>query len=98
MPPPPTPQGVRSATFHPAPFDHTLSIPELYEYHAFNSPAHPVFMYSDVDSGTSTLVTYAEAWEGIRRAAGIVAQHVAASGSTGSDERPVIAILALSGK
>ncbi|KAJ7136795.1 acetyl-CoA synthetase-like protein [Mycena epipterygia] len=96
MPPRPTPQGVHSATFHPAPRDHTLSIPELYEYHALNSPAHVVFMYSDVESGTSTFVTYAEAWEGICRAAGIVAQHVAASGSTSAEERPVIAVLALS--
>ncbi|KAJ7078089.1 acetyl-CoA synthetase-like protein [Mycena epipterygia] len=95
MSPRPTPQGVNSSTFHPAPVDHNLSIPELYEYHALNSPTHPVFMYSDVDSGTSKFITYREAWNGIRQAAGIVSQHFAVSGPS-PDQRAVIAVLAQS--
>ncbi|KAJ7105399.1 acetyl-CoA synthetase-like protein [Mycena crocata] len=95
MSPHPTPQGVNSTTFHPAPFDHNLSIPELYEYHSLNSPTHPVFMYSDVETGISKFVSYYEAWQGICRAAFLVSQHFPnTSGSR--HEVPVIAVLAAS--
>ncbi|KAJ7485527.1 acetyl-CoA synthetase-like protein [Mycena latifolia] len=97
MPSRPTPQGVSSSTFHAPPFDHNLSIPELYEYHALNSPTHPVFMYSDVEAGTSKFITYREAWQGIRQAAATVSQHL--SKLTVQDEPtkqgPVIAVLAV---
>ncbi|KAJ6494041.1 acetyl-CoA synthetase-like protein [Mycena vitilis] len=92
---PTTPQGLGSSTFCPAPFDHKLSIPELYEYHARNSPEHPVFMYSDLEVGSTTLVTYSEAWQGILRAVAFVSQHLSASRRV--DSKPaVIAVLALS--
>ncbi|KAJ7461832.1 hypothetical protein B0H11DRAFT_117097 [Mycena galericulata] len=99
MSPRTTPQGVNSSTFHPAPFDHDLSIPELYEHHALHSPTHAAFMYSDVDTGTTKFVTYDEAWLGIRQAAAIVSQHLFESGSVRStppNQPPVIAVLALS--
>ncbi|KAJ7634824.1 acetyl-CoA synthetase-like protein [Roridomyces roridus] len=70
-------QGVlNSTTFHPPPFDSTLSIPELYEYHARNSSDHAVFVYSDTDEGTTHWITYLEAWERIRQAAGFVQRHL----------------------
>ncbi|KAJ7742651.1 acetyl-CoA synthetase-like protein [Mycena maculata] len=76
MLPRPTLQGVNSPTFHAAPFDHNLSIPELYKYHALNSPTHPVFMYSDVDAGNTKFVTYSEAWRCICQAVTIVSRHL----------------------
>ncbi|KAJ6625067.1 acetyl-CoA synthetase-like protein [Mycena sp. CBHHK59/15] len=95
MPPPRTPQGVNSPTFHPAPFGHSLSVPELYRYHALNSPTHPVFTYSDVDTGISTAISYREAWRSIQAAAGIVSQHLYKSGTRSlRTPPPVIAVLA----
>ncbi|KAJ6595668.1 acetyl-CoA synthetase-like protein [Mycena vulgaris] len=95
MSPRPTPQGVNSSTFHPAPFDHNFSIPELYEYHALNSPTHPVFMYSVVEAGTSKFITYCEAWQGICRAATIVSQHFLKSRPIPDprNQPPVVAVL-----
>ncbi|KAJ7910491.1 acetyl-CoA synthetase-like protein [Mycena leptocephala] len=95
MSPRTTPQGVNSSTFHPAPFDHDLSIPELYKYHARNSPTHPVFMYSDLELGTTKFVTYHEAWLGICRAAAIVSGGLSESGR-GTNQQLVMAVLALS--
>ncbi|KAJ7171157.1 acetyl-CoA synthetase-like protein [Mycena filopes] len=97
MHPLPTPQAVNSSTFHPAPLDHDLSIPELYKHHALNSPTHPVFMYSDVDAGTTTFITYREAWAGISKAAAMVSQHISKSRSTpAKNSSMVIAVLAQS--
>ncbi|KAJ7276812.1 acetyl-CoA synthetase-like protein [Mycena rebaudengoi] len=95
MSPRPTPQGVNSLTFHAAPFDHNLSIPELYEYHALNSPNHPVFMYSDLETGTSKFITYSEAWQGIRQAADMVSQHISKPMQPEAKEITVVAVLAL---
>ncbi|KAI0669500.1 hypothetical protein C8Q78DRAFT_1080217 [Trametes maxima] len=71
-----TPQGVNHPTFHPPPFDNNLSIPQLYEYHARHSPAHPVFAYADPDTGVIHDVTFSEAWGCISTVAGIVSQRI----------------------
>ncbi|KAI0708460.1 acetyl-CoA synthetase-like protein [Earliella scabrosa] len=93
-----TPQGKNSATFHPAPLDHGLSVPGLYEYHARNSPDHPVFTYSDTATQHTTDVLYRDAWSAISTIAGIILdrcndQHTPTG--TGNSKRPVIAVLAL---
>ncbi|KAI0314061.1 acetyl-CoA synthetase-like protein [Amylostereum chailletii] len=102
MTPRPTPQGVNSPTFHPAPFEHGLSIPGLYKYHAIHSPNHPVFTYSDPVDGSSHDIVYSEAWKDI----GVVANRVSDDYSNadplyarrGKDigHRPVIGVLAVS--
>lgn len=43
----PTPHGQNTPTFHPPPLDGSLSIPEIFEFHAEHSPEHPVFIYDD---------------------------------------------------
>lgn len=102
MTPRPTPQGLNSKTFHPAPFNHGLSVPGLYEYHAKNSPNHAVFAYTDPETKTSHDVLYAEAWKDIQKVANIVSGHYSQSRyhtehAQGTKERPLIGILALSG-
>ncbi|KAI0645046.1 acetyl-CoA synthetase-like protein [Trametes meyenii] len=86
MPPQPTPQGVNHPTFHPLPFDHNLSIPQLYEYHARHSPAHPVFAYADPDTGVVHDVTFAEAWDCICAVASIILQRIQQSKNQRSNE------------
>ena len=90
----PTPQGVNHPTFRPAKYDHGLSIPGLYEHHAEHSPEHPVFTYSDLETGASHDITYREAWYSIGAVASIVNNHVR---GTEAGERHVIGVLAMSG-
>ncbi|KAJ7446333.1 acetyl-CoA synthetase-like protein [Mycena latifolia] len=85
-----------TSTFHPAPEDSNLSITELYEYHALNSPTHPLFAYSDIKAGTTTSISYRGAWKSIQRAAGIVSRHLSRIPDRSGNKRPVIAILAQS--
>ncbi|KAJ7158106.1 acetyl-CoA synthetase-like protein [Mycena filopes] len=96
MPPRRTPQGVNSSTFHAPPLDQDLSIPELYQYHSLNSPTHPVFMYSDLDAGTTTFITYREAWSSICKTAAIVSGHLSKAHSTAPSRPAVIAVMAAS--
>ncbi|KZT21918.1 acetyl-CoA synthetase-like protein [Neolentinus lepideus HHB14362 ss-1] len=97
MSPRPTPQGVNSSTFKPAPFDHRLSVPGLYEYHAKNSPNHVVFTYSDLETSTGYDIDYRHAWESISTIASIVSGYYDARQDKRNDsKRPVIGILAIS--
>ncbi|KAJ3557933.1 hypothetical protein NM688_g1205 [Phlebia brevispora] len=95
-----TPQGVHSKTFRPPPFDHDLSVPGLYEYHAKNSPDHPVFTYADVDANTLHDISYSDAWNSIITLAEIVRQNYERSQHKSrearTNRRPVIGVLALS--
>ncbi len=94
-----TPQGTKSETFQPAPFDHGLSVPGLYQYHAKNSPKHPVFTYSDPDTQARNDISYRKAWEIISTTATIVFDHCDKRPVTEStNTRPVIGVLALSGR
>ena len=99
----PTLQGVSSVTFHAPPLDQGLSVPQLYEYNARNSPDHSVFCYASIDTGIVHDITYSEAWNYICSTAKMVQSRLSdAKGlpspiSFGSEGRPVIAILALSG-
>jgi acyl-CoA synthetase (AMP-forming)/AMP-acid ligase II len=85
---------VQASTFHPAPVELELCVPELYEYHALNSPSHPIFTYSDTASGTSTSISYFEAWKNIQGVASTVSSLL----SEPPRRRPVVAVLAQSGQ
>ncbi|OSC97580.1 acetyl-CoA synthetase-like protein [Trametes coccinea BRFM310] len=60
-----TEQGVNHPTFKSPPSDLDLSIPSLYEYHAKNSPTHPVFSYVNTATKAIRDITFAEAWDRI---------------------------------
>ncbi|KAJ7171136.1 acetyl-CoA synthetase-like protein [Mycena filopes] len=91
-----TPQGVNSSTFHPPPLDHDFSIPELYRHHSLKSPTHTVFMYSDLDAGTTTFINYREAWSSICKSAAIVSRNLFKSHSSAPSRPAVIAVMAAS--
>ncbi|OJT05247.1 hypothetical protein TRAPUB_3954 [Trametes pubescens] len=93
----PTPQGVNHPTFKAAPFEHGLSLPGLYEYHAKHSSSHAVFTYADPATNEPHDISYAEAWEKISAIARIVERNYQQSPTKKSaDGRPVIGILAIS--
>ncbi|KAJ6507578.1 acetyl-CoA synthetase-like protein [Mycena vulgaris] len=86
----------KCSTFNPAPPDSNLSITELYEYHALNSPTHPLFAYSDITAGTTTSISYQEAWKGIQKTAQIISGHLSRTPILAGEKRAVIAVLAQS--
>ncbi|KAH9851221.1 acetyl-CoA synthetase-like protein [Lenzites betulinus] len=97
-----TVQGASSKTFSPVDRDTTLSIPELFEYHAKHSPEHPVFVYVD-DEKQEHVLHFPEVYRGIRKAATISANHYQRSADyyaqwqadKSENEPPVVGILAV---
>ena len=69
-----TPQGANSKTFMNPGLDTTLTIPELFEFHAKNSSEHPVFVYAD-DYQQQRFLRYPEVFRGIRKAATLASAH-----------------------
>ncbi|EMD35494.1 hypothetical protein CERSUDRAFT_157295 [Gelatoporia subvermispora B] len=64
----PTLQGANSSTWHRPALDGSLTLPELYAWHAEHSPGHPLFVYADDEKRQHT-ICYPEAWRGMRKAA-----------------------------
>lgn len=74
-----------------------LTLPELYEYNAINSPQHPLFRFYNGSANQD--IVYAEAICGIRKAAHLVTDIVHSSGQhVLTQKQPVIAILAVAGE
>ncbi|KAI0830379.1 acetyl-CoA synthetase-like protein [Trametes gibbosa] len=69
-----TVQGANSKTFTPVDLHTTLTVPELFEYHAKYSSEHPVFVYVD-DERREHALRFPEVYRGIRKAATISAGH-----------------------
>ncbi|KAJ3572833.1 hypothetical protein NP233_g2821 [Leucocoprinus birnbaumii] len=89
----PTLQGARSTTFTRPPLDQSLTIPEIYAFHAQKSPNHPLFVFADDSTGANRTIYYPEAYAAIQRAHGAVAQkHVELD--PGSSKESVIGVLA----
>ncbi|KAF9025156.1 NRPS-like enzyme [Hymenopellis radicata] len=78
----PAPQGLTSKTFRPPPLDGSLTLPSLPEFHAKNSPDHPVFRYESPNDG-SVFVAIQVARQIVQRSLGAPI----------SGTRPVVAIL-----
>ncbi|OBZ74288.1 L-aminoadipate-semialdehyde dehydrogenase large subunit [Grifola frondosa] len=90
-----TMQGASSATFRRPPLDSSLTVPELFAYHATNSPNHPVFVYAD-DQKQMHKIYYPEVYKAIRKAAKITSNHyLPSSNSNGNNDPPTIGILAV---
>ena len=96
-----TDQGRASKTFKAPPLDTSLTLPELYEFHAKNSPEHPLFLYTEAD-GQSQYLNYSNVYRAIRKAATYVCLHSNLSPETQQalpdEERPVAGVLAISGE
>ena len=91
-----TPQGVNSSTWTAPPFYGSLTLPELYAFHAEKSPEHPVAVYDD-EQGAIHEIRYKEMFRANRRAAHYVSRHVTLPDPTG-DENSVLGVLAIAGQ
>ena len=60
-------QGLNSSTFKQPPLDGSLTLHEIYEWHAVQSPDHPLFIYED-GPGCTRAIVWREAVKGIHRA------------------------------
>ena len=69
-----TVQGANSTTFTSPGIDTTLTIPELFEFHAKHSPQHPVFVYAD-DEQKEHVIRFPEVYRAIRKAATVSSTH-----------------------
>lgn len=90
---PPQTQVLSCKTFQAPPLDGSLTVPEIYDWHAEHSPEHPLFLYGDPEGPVHT-ITWAEAVRAIHRAGRIVQNSV---GPVASPTVPVVAILANTG-
>jgi hypothetical protein len=93
----PNTQALDSETFRipQALVDDTLALPELYDWHAKNSPGHPLFIFEEAPGSIRTIF-WPEAVRAIHRAAYLVSS-VMADNASSSRNTPVIAILAATG-
>ncbi|KIK61185.1 hypothetical protein GYMLUDRAFT_43259 [Collybiopsis luxurians FD-317 M1] len=100
----PTLQGVHSSTFHRPPLDGSLTVPELFAWHARNSPNHPVFIYpADDENQDAHTICYPEVYKAIGVAAKMVKNslklgaehHARLALKSGGKDAPVIGILAV---
>ncbi|TFY82198.1 hypothetical protein EWM64_g1812 [Hericium alpestre] len=97
----PCPQGTGSTTFHAPPLDGSLSIPQIFAWHAEHSLEHPMFVFADGDKGLRT-IRYPEAWSAMKKASSIVHKHykriedqyIAQRGIRLASQAPTIAVLA----
>ncbi|KAF9025149.1 acetyl-CoA synthetase-like protein [Hymenopellis radicata] len=86
----PTPQGSTSKTFRAPPLDGTLALHALPEFHAKNSPDHPVFRYEDPSNGGIKTLHWSHISLAIRAAREILLDNF---GVPTSGTHPVVAIL-----
>ena len=99
-----TVQGANSTTFTNPGIDTTLTIPQLFEFHAKHSPKHPVFVYAD-DDQKEHVICFPEVYRAIRKAATLSSAHynrlsdyyTQAQVGKSENEPPVIGILATAG-
>jgi hypothetical protein len=96
IPPAPATQALSSTTFHAPPLDGSLTIAEMWDWHAEHSPEHPVFQYSD-DNGNVTTIKWPEAARAMHRG-GRFMQSFAAAHPVSSSRKPIVSILASSGE
>ena len=97
LPAPPQPQGTHSRTFKQPPLDGTLTIPEMYDWHAEHSPEHPLFIYPDEDGEVKT-IKWGAAIRALHRAGRWLNGFVNGNIMTNTSDGPLIAILANSGE
>lgn len=98
LPIPPTPhtQALSSTTFQVPPLDGSLTIAEMWDWNAEHSPEHPAFEYSD-DDGHVTTIRWPEASRAMHRGGRLV-KEFAATHPVASSRKPIVSILASSGK
>ncbi|KAJ8503284.1 hypothetical protein ONZ45_g10995 [Pleurotus djamor] len=71
LPAPPQTQALKSTTFKPPPLDGSLTLPELYDWHYYNTPEHPIFVYPNV-TDQPRVVKWPEAVRAFTRGARLI--------------------------
>lgn len=94
LPPPPPTQFLSCKTFRPPPLDGSLTLCEMYEWHAKNTPNHRLFTFAKAD-GSMRAIYWPEAVRAIHRGARIVRDRIEPNPSC--EEAPIVAILAAQG-
>lgn len=93
----PTLQGAKSTTFTRPPFNDSLTLAEIYAFHALNSSKHPVFTYAENSTKGTREICYSEAYAAIQRGHGMASRYH--SDLVGDVTRaPVVGILASLGR
>lgn len=97
MNPPLSTQALKSTTFTPPPLDGSMSVIEIYDWHAEHNPSHPLFVYAEEGEGEGKVksILWPDAVRAIHRGGGIIRPRV--GGRQTETEIPVIAILASAG-
>lgn len=77
IPPPPKTHALSSTTFRPPPLDGSLSVPEMWDWHAEHSANHPLFRYAK-DDGSVRTIPWGEVIGAALRAAKVIRTRVRA--------------------
>ncbi|KAJ7245421.1 hypothetical protein C8J57DRAFT_1082265 [Mycena rebaudengoi] len=93
LPPPPQTQALSSTTFTPPPLDGRLTIAEMYDWHFKNTPDHRLFVFTQKDGSTRTIL-WPEAVQAIYVGAKILRNRF--GWIAGTNETPIVAVLASS--
>ncbi|KAJ3847468.1 hypothetical protein EV368DRAFT_51127 [Lentinula lateritia] len=92
IPPPPVTQALSSETFRPPPLDGSLTLCEMYDWHARNTSNHRLFVFAQED-GTTRTIFWPEAvkavWTGVR----LIRDRVS---SESLEKTPIVAIVSMS--
>lgn len=92
----PNTQVLNSSTFRTPPLqEQELTLPELYDWHLYHSPSHPLFIFSD-GAGKIRTIPWEEAVRAIHRAAHFVSSRVEHNDAS-FESRPIVAVLAATG-
>jgi hypothetical protein len=71
------PQAVHYSTFTPPPMDGTMTVPDVFDWHAEHSPDHVVFLLSDSPDSETERMTYKDANALINKATGLYYRNIA---------------------
>ncbi|KAK0480753.1 hypothetical protein IW261DRAFT_1685198 [Armillaria novae-zelandiae] len=93
IPIPPQTQALTSKTFIPPPLDGSLTLPEIYDWHSKHNPGHRLFVYTQQDGSPKTIY-WSEAVRAVHTGAKLFRDRL--GWKLGADEKPVVAILAIS--
>ncbi|KAJ7579078.1 hypothetical protein C8J56DRAFT_1006701 [Mycena floridula] len=91
IPAPPQTQALFSDSFRPPPLDGSLTLAQIWDWHAENTPEHRLFVYANSDGSIRTIL-WPEAVRAVHTGANMLGSRVTHSFSA----KPVVAIVAMS--
>ncbi|KAJ3897995.1 hypothetical protein F5879DRAFT_910286 [Lentinula edodes] len=92
IPPPPVTQALSSETFCPPPLDGSITLCEMYDWHARNTSNHRLFVFAQED-GTTRTIFWPEAVKAVWTGARLIRDRVS---SESLEKTPIVAIVSMS--